>query len=55
MLAEEDVTNPLAPPATGAGRTRKSSGGNNLVRNAFAILQAFRGSDDWLTSRDSLI
>jgi IclR family acetate operon transcriptional repressor len=25
---------------------------NNLVRNAFAILQAFRGSEDWLTSRE---
>jgi DNA-binding IclR family transcriptional regulator len=25
---------------------------NNLVRNAFAILQAFRSSDDWLTSRE---
>lgn len=52
MLAEEDATNPLPPPATGAGRRRKAPGGNNLVRNAFAILQAFRGSDDWLTSRE---
>ena len=25
---------------------------NNLVRHAFAILQAFRGSEEWLTSRE---
>lgn len=53
MLAGKFVTQttegsvPGAPPDHKMGPVR-----NNLVRNAFAILQAFRSSDDWLTSRE---
>jgi DNA-binding IclR family transcriptional regulator len=53
MLAEKDAEDLLCPSAAGPGASRKAfPAKNHLVRNAFAILQAFRGSDDWLTSRE---
>ena len=51
MLAEDDAMEP-APQATAKAGRGSGSARNSLVRNAFAILQAFRGSDDWLTSRE---
>ena len=51
MLAEDDAAEP-APHAPAKSGRKPASARNSLVRNAFAILQAFRGSDDWLTSRE---
>ena len=51
MLAEDDAAEPAPHAPAKAGR-KPASARNSLVRNAFAILQAFRGSDDWLTSRE---
>jgi DNA-binding IclR family transcriptional regulator len=50
MLGEETNIDTVAP-AFSIERMRKPVK-NNLLRNAFAILQAFRGSEDWLTSRE---
>lgn len=53
MLAEEDPEGAMAEPSPMARTARKSAAArNNLVRNAFAILQAFRETDDWLTSSE---
>jgi DNA-binding IclR family transcriptional regulator len=53
MLGEETDTN-AATAAFEIKQIRKpvKPVKNNLVRHAFAILQAFRGSEDWLTSRE---
>lgn len=53
MLAEDSVSDSKAGSNYNAKNEQKRSFvKNNLVRNAFAILQAFRNSEDWLTSRE---
>jgi IclR family acetate operon transcriptional repressor len=53
MLSEEDTSDPnVSAISNGDDESKRSSAKNGLVRNAFAILQAFRNSDDWLTSRE---
>lgn len=54
MLAEGGALDPKGEAACirESARKRSSAQKNGLVRNAFAILQAFRDSEDWLTSRE---
>lgn len=53
MLGEETTSESEKIAVIRVGKGKKSrSEKNGLVRNAFAILQAFRGSEDWLTSRE---
>ena len=53
MLGEERTRDPKWGMICEIGEARKGrSTKNSLVRNAFAILQAFRTSGDWLTSRE---
>jgi DNA-binding IclR family transcriptional regulator len=53
MLEEEDAEGLVPTSVAGNGPSQKAfPTKNHLVRNAFAVLQAFRGSDDWLTSRE---
>jgi len=53
MLGEELTLESKRSIVCGTARVRKGRAvNNNLVRNAFAILQAFRASEDWLTSRE---
>jgi len=53
MFGDKIALEATTAPAFGTARTSKASPvKNNLVRHAFAILQAFRGSEEWLTSRE---
>jgi DNA-binding IclR family transcriptional regulator len=53
MFGDKIALEAMAAPAFGTARMRKANPvKNTLVRNAFAILQAFRGSEEWLTSRE---
>src|ERR1700719_4504213 len=53
MFGDKIALEATTAPAFGTARTSKANPvKNNLVRHAFAILQAFRGSEEWLTSRE---